>query len=238
MEKTVYVRNRFGKPLMPTKASKARKLLQAGKARVKWSEAFTIELTGKPGGARQPITLGVDQRYKQPGLSASGKKHELYAAEVETLSERRELHRGRIHRKTRYLATRFDNRVHSKNKGCPAPSAENRGQAHQNCIEAVCKILPVTDIVVEIAAFDVQKLKNPDISGKEYQVCTTWKAEEPAVMPRTISSPCAVPPIRPITEGRLSLKLSADSLTKKLPLREWFAPGCCSGLKLPTRSLS
>ena len=31
------------------------------------------------------------------------------------------------------------------------------------------EILPVTKVVVEIAAFDIQKIRNPDIQGAEYQ---------------------------------------------------------------------
>ena len=36
-------------------------------------------------------------------------------------------------------------------------------------IEAVLRLLPITKITVETASFDMQRLKNPDISGKEYQ---------------------------------------------------------------------
>ncbi|RKX36606.1 MAG: HNH endonuclease, partial [Thermotogae bacterium] len=36
-------------------------------------------------------------------------------------------------------------------------------------IEQVKKILPVTKINIEVAAFDIQNIKNPDISGREYQ---------------------------------------------------------------------
>jgi N6-L-threonylcarbamoyladenine synthase len=35
--------------------------------------------------------------------------------------------------------------------------------------ENVHKILPITKIIVEVASFDIQKIKNPEISGKEYQ---------------------------------------------------------------------
>lgn len=33
----------------------------------------------------------------------------------------------------------------------------------------VCKILPINQIIVETASFDIQKIKNPDIQGTEYQ---------------------------------------------------------------------
>ena len=36
-------------------------------------------------------------------------------------------------------------------------------------MEKVHEVLPITKIVVETASFDIQKIKNPDIEGKEYQ---------------------------------------------------------------------
>ena len=41
--------------------------------------------------------------------------------------------------------------------------------SHLKVIANVHKILPITKIIIEIASFDIQKVKNPDISGKEYQ---------------------------------------------------------------------
>ena len=137
---------------------------------------FTIQLTIATGEAKQPVSLGVDAGYKHVGLSASTEKAELYASEIELrqditdlLSARRELRRARRNRKTRYRAPRFDNRIHTKRKGWLAPSVENRINAHLSRIEAVLRLLPVTKITVETASFDLQLLKNPDISGKEYQ---------------------------------------------------------------------
>uniref|UniRef100_UPI003AF1455E RNA-guided endonuclease IscB n=1 Tax=Parasutterella excrementihominis TaxID=487175 RepID=UPI003AF1455E len=104
------------------------------------------------------------------------KKAELYASEVELrqditdlLSARRALRRARRNRKTRYRAPRFDNRIRTKRKSWLAPSVENRINAHLSRIEAVLRLLPVTKITVETASFDTQLLKNPDITGKEYQ---------------------------------------------------------------------
>ena len=36
-------------------------------------------------------------------------------------------------------------------------------------VEKIHKFLPITNIVVEIASFDIQKINNPSISGSEYQ---------------------------------------------------------------------
>ena len=165
-----------GKPLMPTSPPRARKLLKAGKARVARREPFTIRMMVPTGETLQSVTLGMDCGYRHVGLSATTQKEELIASEVELrddvsklLSDRLELRRSRRNRKTRYRAPRFDNRVHSKNKGWLAPSVENRIQAHLSRVRMVQSILPVSRIVVETASFDMQLLKNPDISGVQYQ---------------------------------------------------------------------
>ena len=178
MENTlkVFVLNMRGQPLMPCSPPKARKLLRAGKAVPVRRTPFVIQLTVPTGETKQPITLGVDAGYKHVGLSATTAKEELLASEVELrqdvtglLSDRLALRRARRNRKTRYRAPRFDNRVRSKHKGWLAPSVENRIQAHISRIEAVCRVLPITKIVIETASFDIQKIKNPEVEGTDYQ---------------------------------------------------------------------
>ncbi|KAB3814925.1 HNH endonuclease, partial [Phocaeicola vulgatus] len=161
---------------MPCSPAKARLLLKEKKAIVVRRTPFTIQLTIATGESKQPVSLGVDAGYKHVGLSASTEKAELYASEVELrpdvsdlLSARRALRQSRRNRKTRYRAPRFDNRIRTKRKGWLAPSVENRINAHLSRIGAILRLLPVTKITVETASFDTQLLKNPDISGKEYQ---------------------------------------------------------------------
>ena len=177
MENTlkVFVLNMRGQPLMPCSPPKARKLLRAGKAVPVRRTPFVIQLTVPTGETKQPITLGVDAGYKHVGLSATTAKEELLASEVELrqdvtglLSDRLELRRARRNRKTRYRAPRFANRVRSEHKGWLAPSVENRIQAHISRIEAVCRVLPITKIVIETASFDIQKIKNPEVEGTDY----------------------------------------------------------------------
>ena len=79
----VYVLNKHGKPLMPCKAVKARLLLKQKKAKVVRREPFTIQLLYGSSGYRQKITLGIDAGSKHIGVSASTKKKELYAVDVE-----------------------------------------------------------------------------------------------------------------------------------------------------------
>ena len=172
----VYILNKHGNPLMPCNPCKARKLLKQGKAKVKRTEPFIIQLLYGSTGYKQPITLGIDAGSKHIGVSASTAKQELYAADVEIrndivekLSTRRQNRRTRRNRKTRYRKPRFQNRVGSKNKGWLAPSVESKINSHFRVVRDVYKILPISKIIVETASFDIQKIKNPNITGAEYQ---------------------------------------------------------------------
>ena len=171
----VYVLNIEGKPLMPCKEAKARKLLKENKAKIYKKEPFTIQLLFICENQTQDITLGVDAGSKHIGLSATTKEKELYAADVELrndivdlLSTRRQNRRTRRNR-LRYRKPRFNNRVHSKKNGWLAPSIEQKIQTHFKVVEDIHKLLPITKIVVETASFDIQKIKNPEIHNEEYQ---------------------------------------------------------------------
>jgi N6-L-threonylcarbamoyladenine synthase len=50
-----------------------------------------------------------------------------------------------------------------------APSIRQKIHTHHKAVAEVHKILPISRIVVEVAAFDIQKIKNPDISSIGYQ---------------------------------------------------------------------
>ena len=137
-------------------------------------EPFIIQLLYGSSGYKQNVTLGVDAGSKHVGISASTTKKELYSADVELradivdlISTRRELRRGRRSRKTRYRKARFNNR--KKPKSWLAPSILNKINAHLSVVQKVCGILPISRINVEVASFDIQKIKNPDITGVEYQ---------------------------------------------------------------------
>ncbi len=168
----VYVQNKYGQPLMPTKrCGKVRRLLSMGKAKVVKRCPFTIRLLYDTGDAVQEVDLGIDAGSKVIGLSASTESKELYAAEImlradvtENLSVRREHRRSRRYRKTRYRKARFDNRVRSKHKGWLAPSVEVKISSHLKAVSDVMTILPISHISVETASFDLQKLK-ADLMG-------------------------------------------------------------------------
>lgn len=171
----VYVISQSGKALMPTnRHSKVRHLLREGKARVVRREPFTIQLLYDSKEYTQPVTLGVDSGTGHVGLSATTENTELFAAEVtirrdiqKLMSTRGEARRTRRFRKTRYRAPRFDNRT--RPDGWLAPSVEQAVQSHLSLIRKVHSFLPVTKTVIEVAQFDTQLLKNPDIQGEQYQ---------------------------------------------------------------------
>ena len=174
----VYVLNKDGLPLMPThKLGKVRHLLKKGKAKIIKRSPFTIQLNYDCGNHTQSITLGVDAGSKHIGLSASTKKQELYCSDVELrddvvelLSTRRQNRRTRRNH-LRYRQPRFDNRKRSDD--WLAPSIRQKIDSHLKAIDEVHKILPISNIIVEVASFDTQLLKaeaeGKTISGIDYQ---------------------------------------------------------------------
>ena len=171
----VYVLNKDGHPLMPTERhGKVRRMLRNGEAKVVRRCPFTIQLLYEAEDNVQEITLGVDSGSKTIGLSATTDSKVLYEAEVELrtdivelLAMRRELRRSRRNRKTRYRKPRFNNRTRPEK--WLAPSVSQKVQTHLTVVEKLCRILPISKIVIETASFDIQKIKNPDIRGTGYQ---------------------------------------------------------------------
>lgn len=171
----VYVISQNGQPLMPTENhAKVRILLKNKKAKVIKRCPFTIQLAYDSTNYTQDITLGVDSGSKHIGLSATTRSKVLFESDVELrndivdlLSTRRELRRSRRNRKTRYRKPRFNNR--KRGKGWLAPSIKQKINSHITMIAKVHKILPISNIIVEVASFDIQKIKKPTISGADYQ---------------------------------------------------------------------
>ena len=172
----VYVLNQSGQPLMPTsRYGKVRHLLLSGEAIVIKRTPFTIQLAYDSGEFVQPVTLGVDAGSKHIGLSAVTEEKELYSGEVllrsdivKLLASRRETRRTRRNR-LRYRAPQFNNRTGTNKDEWLAPSIRQRIDTHLKVVNNVCKLLPVSSIIIETASFDIQKIKNPDISGADYQ---------------------------------------------------------------------
>lgn len=171
----VYVLDKDGHPLIPTnRHGKVRRMLKSGQVKVVKKCPFTIQLMYESEHNVQPVSLGIDAGSKRIGVSATTKTTVLYEADVELrddivklLATRRQMRSFRRSRKTRYRPKRFDNR--RRGKGWFAPSIRQKINTHLVTVARVCEILPVTQIIVETASFDIQKIKNPKIQGVEYQ---------------------------------------------------------------------
>ncbi len=95
-----------------------------------------------------------------------GGELKLLAGMSERLSERA-MYRGGRRRRTRHRKPRFDNRRRAE--GWLAPSIQHKLDSHLRLIERLRAALPIARIVIEVASFDIQRLKDPDIEGTGYQ---------------------------------------------------------------------
>ena len=170
----VYIQNKEGKPLMPTKNhGKVRKWLREGKAKVVKRKPFTIRmLIDLESEETQSLILGMDTGYGLFAISVVSDDKEVISIEAKLRRDvsnkvytRSIYRRSRRCRKLRYREPRFLNR-----KGNDlSPSIKQKVQSHVGLIEFVKSILPVTEIRIEGTAFDIQKMNKPDIFGKGYQ---------------------------------------------------------------------
>ncbi|MCK4454589.1 HNH endonuclease [candidate division WOR-3 bacterium] len=169
----VYVLNRYGEALMPCSSKKAKTLLKNGKAVVVNRAPYTIGLIYGSSKYKQPITLGIDSGYTYIGFSAVTETKELIGGELTLLkgiSER--LTKRKMYRKHRRNRLRFRKPGFLKTVNGPgwlAPSIRHKLDSHVRFIEKIKQLLPITRTIVEVANFDIQKIKNPEIKNKDYQ---------------------------------------------------------------------
>ncbi len=135
---------------------------------------FTLQLLYGSSGYQQEVSLGIDAGAQHIGVSATTEQVVLFEAEVqprtdigEVLATRSQFRRARRSRKTRYRKCRFLNR--KKRSGWLAPSVQHKVEAHLKTIRLVHKLLPVSRTTLEVAQFDLQKIRHPEIEGKDYQ---------------------------------------------------------------------
>ena len=175
---SVAVLSKNGMLLMPTSEYRARKLLKSKKAIIHGYHPFTIQLTERETGYVQPVELCMDTGYIHIGTSVKSEKHEYLGEQIDTLTDERQKHdarrmyrRQRRNRK-RYRKPRFNNR--KRDDGWIAPSLEHKKNIHIQAVSRICKVMPVTDITLEMGNFDTQVLKareegRPLPQGLDYQ---------------------------------------------------------------------
>ena len=171
----VYVLNKRGEPLMPCSPQKAKKLIKENLACIVRRSPFTIQLKYATGENKQEVTLGIDSGAKNIGFSTVSKEKELISGTVilddkmKSRLDNRRMYRKHKRSKLWYRKPRFNNRVSTKKKGWLPPSILRKYQTHLTLIYKIKRLLPIKQVIVEVGNFDIQKIKNPDIKGKEYQ---------------------------------------------------------------------
>ena len=172
----VYVLKQNGQPFMPTsRFGKVRRLLKEGKAKVVRRETFTIKLLYEPEtDVVQECYCGVDTGSKHVGVAVVGNNKVLYQSQTELrddikrkMDARRQARRFRRSRKTRYRKPRLLNRRNSIKKDRLPPSVKHKVQAHIDEIEFCKKILPVSDLILEVSQFDTALMKNPSLINEK-----------------------------------------------------------------------
>lgn len=169
---------------MPTKASRARRWLKEGKARIVHNDLgiFQIQLVVKPSATNtQPIAIGIDPGKYYTGIGVQSAKFTLWLAHLElpfkTVRERMEqramMRRGRrgrrINRKVvfsqrAHRQKRFDNRRNSK----LPPSIRANRELEIRVFKELIKIYPISDVAYEIIKARGDKGFSPVMVGQNW----------------------------------------------------------------------
>lgn len=167
----IYVISKLGKPLMPTKPSRARKMLRDGKAKCIKKLPFTIKLLYDTTEYTQPMTHGVDTGSSIIGSSVVTEDNKvIYLSEItirndvtDKMKQRLIYRNKRRSRKTRYRPARWLHRKNSYKKDRFSPTMISKFNSHFKEIKFVKSILPITNLILETATFDPHALKNPEV---------------------------------------------------------------------------
>jgi len=161
----VAVIGRNGRPLMPTKASRARRWIRDGKATPHRSKegVFYVQLVEEPSGEEtQEMAVGIDPGSKYDGYAVSGTQEvalmgmAVLPSRVKKRMETRSMmRRDRRSRKCRRRPARFSNRA--RKPGWIAPSQLAKVQLRIRLMQSLCKLYPITDVVVEDVKFNHYK---------------------------------------------------------------------------------
>ena len=160
----VPVISKDGKPLMPTKPAKARKMIEGGVAKKCWSKTgvFYITMLIPVGEKVQDMALAIDPGSKYDGYTVSGEKEVALKAMAvmpekvsNKVTNRRQLRRSRRYRKKRRGKKRFNNR--KRKEGWIAPSQLAKVQFRIKIVRDLVKIFPIEYIAVEDVRFNHYK---------------------------------------------------------------------------------
>lgn len=172
----VFVLDTNKRPLAPCHEAVARKLLKQGKAAIYRRFPFTIILKRSVDESEIETTyrLKIDYGSRHTGLAILRGQEMVWLGQLdhrtdikERMDKRRAFRRARRNRKTRYRKPRFLNR--KRKGGWLPPSLESRVQNIKTWVNRLQKLCPIGYISYENAKFDTKLMRNPEISGIEYQ---------------------------------------------------------------------
>ena len=172
-----------GRPLMPTKPSRARRWLESGKAKIYPNDQniFAIVLINEPSGYEtQDVVIGIDPGKLFSGVGVQSSKATFLKLHLilpfpnvtKKMTARRILRRARrgrrINRKLPYgqrcqRAKRFDNRVAKK----LPPSIRANRQLELRVVKEITKLFPISNIVYEYIKARGDKGFSPAMVGQK-----------------------------------------------------------------------
>lgn len=161
----------MGQPLMPMKSRRVTKCIKEGKGKIRYDRKLKIhylQLLVKPSGFKtQDITIGIDPGSSFDGFSIVSSdthhnnieliqrpkkgKTSIKALKIRQTSNRR-VRRSRL----RHRPIRFDNRTSNK----MTPTIRANVEFRQWLIMKICKLYPITRVVVEDVKFNHYKNQN------------------------------------------------------------------------------
>lgn len=168
---------------MPCTPAKARHLLKTGQAKPKWSKlgVFYIQVTYRVDNPNnQPLVIGVDPGSSYEGYSVVGIQDTVVNIMAEAPTQvkkavevRRTMRRARRYRKCWRRPVRGNRLCHTQRL---PPSTRSRWEAKARIVAQLCKILPLTDVVVEEVKAEIRggkggqwaKAFSPLQMGKEH----------------------------------------------------------------------
>ena len=144
-----------GKPLMPTRPSRAKRMVKSGEATPFWKNGvWCIRLNREPSGRyKQEVALGIDPGSKKEGFTVKSEKHTYLNIQADShtttkkkLAKRTELRRSRRGRKCRKRKWR-GNRSRSDN--WIPPSTRDRWSWKLRIVDFLRELYPINCCVVE-----------------------------------------------------------------------------------------
>jgi len=175
-----------GKPLMPAKASRVRRWLKAGKAKVVHNDLgiFQVQLTQPPSGEEtQDIVAGIDPGKLFTGIAIQSAKTTLFLAHLKLvfknvtkrMNQRAMMRRGRRGRRINRKLP-FDQRSHRQHRfnnrrgNKIPPSIRANKQLALRVIQELSRVYPFQDVVVEVIKARGDKGFSPAMVGQYWQI--------------------------------------------------------------------